>query len=230
MFASFMPLPEKPVLLSHQPSTLTPDVEKAPAPEETPPGTPTTVDFARYESTRWWRRVNRILMPVGLIIIAVVVSTCPSNTSTSPQKLIASYYRSFWLSSELAACYSIALTCHDLRAAFLRTLRFLTTFFTPSFRFFWVSSVWLHKKRYLHDLMTPYHLVFGRKRCTYLTPFMHSTAPISPSVNSARESGFNSRSCSAGLYSFRDTPFCACFRFYYISSFYLASVYLSVVT
>lgn len=71
MFASFMPLPERPVLLSQQPSTLPPDVEKAP--QDSPPGTPSTVDFARYESTRWWRRVNRILTPVGLIIIAVII-------------------------------------------------------------------------------------------------------------------------------------------------------------
>ncbi|KAL1959375.1 hypothetical protein VTO42DRAFT_2178 [Malbranchea cinnamomea] len=68
LIASFLPLPERPVMLNQQPSSTGPD------PENSPPGTPSTMEFARYESARWWRRVNRIMSPLGLVIIAVIVT------------------------------------------------------------------------------------------------------------------------------------------------------------
>lgn len=71
LMASFFPLPPAANPAKQEASTSRPDLENALQ------STVSSTDLARYESTRWWRKVNRLLTPVGLAIIAVVVRDHP---------------------------------------------------------------------------------------------------------------------------------------------------------
>jgi hypothetical protein len=75
MIAALLPLPPAPVLnmqeRDHSTSNLdsTNDVPNDYARQFGP------MDEARYESAKWWRRLNRWMSLVGVLVIAVVVST-----------------------------------------------------------------------------------------------------------------------------------------------------------
>ena len=69
LIASFLPLPQTPNPPDQEPTTSRQDLENALQ------NTVSSIDYARYESARWWRKVNRIMTPVGFAIIAVVVRT-----------------------------------------------------------------------------------------------------------------------------------------------------------
>jgi hypothetical protein len=75
MIAAFLPLPPAPVLnmqeRDHSTSNLdsTNDVANDYARQFGP------MDEARYESAKWWRRLNRWMSLVGVLVIAAVVST-----------------------------------------------------------------------------------------------------------------------------------------------------------
>jgi hypothetical protein len=76
MIAALLPLPPAPVLnmqeQDHSTSNLdsTNDVPNDYARQFGP------MDEARYESAKWWRRLNRWMSLVGVLVIAAVVSTC----------------------------------------------------------------------------------------------------------------------------------------------------------
>lgn len=82
-------------------------------------------DQKRYDSARWWRRVNRLMSVVGLMIIAAVVSSlafCRRKTTLTEHADCPYYHRS---SGELVtehlpydAAICIILRC----SAKLRTL------------------------------------------------------------------------------------------------------------
>lgn len=69
--ASFLPLPTRPDISSvkgkNNPNRthLAEDLEKHLDP----------IDEARYENTRWWRNINRIMSPIGIVIVVAVVSS-----------------------------------------------------------------------------------------------------------------------------------------------------------
>ena len=75
MIAALLPLPPAPFLnmqeRDHSTSNLdsTNDVPNDYARQFGP------MDEARYESAKWWRRLNRWMSLVGVLVIAVVVST-----------------------------------------------------------------------------------------------------------------------------------------------------------
>jgi hypothetical protein len=75
MIAALLPLPPTPVLnmqeRDHSTSNLdsTNDVPNDYARQFGP------MDEARYESAKWWRRLNRWMSLVGLLVLAAVVST-----------------------------------------------------------------------------------------------------------------------------------------------------------
>ena len=70
--AAFLPLPPKPTIdeKGKQPerhtsvTSIGQDLESRLAP----------MDEAQYENARWWRNLNRLMIPVGICIIAAIVS------------------------------------------------------------------------------------------------------------------------------------------------------------
>ncbi|EEP78253.1 predicted protein [Uncinocarpus reesii 1704] len=65
---SFLPLPPKIFTPSEEFTTDQPDVER------TFSNRVKHIDQIRYENARWWRRLNRCMTPVGLVIIATIVT------------------------------------------------------------------------------------------------------------------------------------------------------------
>ncbi|EER28996.1 hypothetical protein D8B26_000735 [Coccidioides posadasii str. Silveira] len=66
--AAFLPLPPKVFPLNEEFTTDQPDVER------TFNNRVKHIDQIRYENARWWRRLNRFMTPVGLIIIATIAT------------------------------------------------------------------------------------------------------------------------------------------------------------
>lgn len=76
MIAAFLPLPTNPVFVMRERGSHY-DVEWSPShPDLTGPVAQEfrPVDEARYESAKWWRRLNRCMSFVGILIIGTIVS------------------------------------------------------------------------------------------------------------------------------------------------------------
>lgn len=80
MIAAFLPLPPSTVFAMQEHRASEYDVEWSPShPDLTNSAAAQNsrpADEARYESAKWWRRLNRIMSFVGLLIIGAVVSFC----------------------------------------------------------------------------------------------------------------------------------------------------------
>jgi hypothetical protein len=63
LIAAFLPLPPKPSV-DEEAITVGPDIETRIR----------EFEERRYQNARWWRNVNRIMIPVGMAIAAVIVS------------------------------------------------------------------------------------------------------------------------------------------------------------
>lgn len=75
MIGAFLPLPQNPVIAMQEHRGSDFDVEWSPShPDLANSTAQRPVDEARYESAKWWRRMNRILSVVGLLIIGTIVS------------------------------------------------------------------------------------------------------------------------------------------------------------
>lgn len=68
IIASFLPLPPRVSQINGEATTSRPDLEHAFNSRVV------LVDEVRRANARWWRNVNRVMSPVGLVIIAIVVS------------------------------------------------------------------------------------------------------------------------------------------------------------
>ncbi|OJD13299.1 hypothetical protein AJ78_06223 [Emergomyces pasteurianus Ep9510] len=68
IIASFLPLPPQVSQINEEATTSRPDLEHAFNSRVV------LVDEVRHANARWWRNVNRVMFPIGLVIIALVVT------------------------------------------------------------------------------------------------------------------------------------------------------------
>jgi hypothetical protein len=69
LIASFLPLPSKVCEVHQEATTGRPDLEQNAFENRV-----VLMDEMRYENARWWRNLNRCMMPLGVGVIATVVS------------------------------------------------------------------------------------------------------------------------------------------------------------
>jgi hypothetical protein len=75
MIAAFLPLPSSPILDMRERDFSTSNLDGSNDPSNDYVRQFGPMDEARYESAKWWRRLNRWMSLVGLLIIAAVVCT-----------------------------------------------------------------------------------------------------------------------------------------------------------
>lgn len=75
MVAAILPLPSSPTLNMRERDLSTSNLGGSHSPPDDYIRQFGPMDEARYESAKWWRRLNRWMSLVGLVIIAIVVST-----------------------------------------------------------------------------------------------------------------------------------------------------------
>lgn len=73
MIAAFLPLPSSPILNMRERDLSTSNLDGSIDPSNDYVRQFGPMDEARYESAKWWRRLNRWMSLVGLLIIAAVV-------------------------------------------------------------------------------------------------------------------------------------------------------------
>lgn len=72
MIAAFLPLPPKPGMWQQDALDRTLQMRIY------------DIEERRYENSRWWRNLNRFMIPLGIVVIVLVVSSRPRRVPDIP--------------------------------------------------------------------------------------------------------------------------------------------------
>jgi hypothetical protein len=144
MLAAFLPLPLDPMLDTHEwdHSISKEDISNDYSRQFGP------MDEARYESAKWWRKLNRLMSIVGILIIAAVVSPLEVVVGLSRYCQLTYTRLSWsWWASQRGGSHKKPLDCvvhftphtHHLPACLFSRLGIIRRFYNTRFTKFLIS-------------------------------------------------------------------------------------------
>ncbi len=88
MIGAFLPLPAKPVNSMHEGDQSTSNLDETNNSSNEYTRRYGPMDESRYESAKWWRRLNRWMSLAGVLVIVVIVSSqCPYMSNIQANQL-----------------------------------------------------------------------------------------------------------------------------------------------